>query len=163
LKVAVMSAFVAVPPAPQSPVNATVTAGDWWPEIDCGAMREALRLGDAVTHVRLVEAVRGAIITVQAELRDWTATQRAAGVETLSAVAPDEMIDGFTRLELLWIRAVRFHAAAELLEGHRDTSATNEMIVRADAELCTAGDYRKLATQAVRDILGVPRTTVELI
>lgn len=158
-----MSAFVAVPPAPQSPVNSTVTAGEWWPEIDCGAMREALRLGDAVTHVRLVEAVRGAIITVQAELRDWTAIHRTAGVESLAAVAPDEMIDGLTRLEVLWSRAIRFHAAAELLEGHRDTSATKDMTPRADAELCTAGDYRKLATQAIRDILGQPRTTVELI
>jgi hypothetical protein len=38
-----------------------VVPGDgWWPDIDCNAMRDALRLGQIVTHARLVAALRAA-------------------------------------------------------------------------------------------------------
>ena len=155
--------FVAVPPAPQSPANTEVSAGDWWPTVDCNAVRDALRLGDVVTHPRLVGAIEGALITVTGELREWKAAQVAAGHAGLVDVDPYEEINGITRLEVLFQRAVRFTAGAELLEGHRDAAATNELLNRADAEIQTAGDYRRLATHAIRDIIGTTRTTVELI
>lgn len=66
-------------------------------------------------------------------------------------------------LTVLYTRAVRFHAGAELAELHRDLSATTDGQTRAEPQLLTAEDYRKHATAAIRDILGVPRTTVELI
>ena len=155
--------FVAVPPAPQSQANTEVSAGEWWPAVDCNAVRDAMRLGDVVTHPRLVAAIEGALITVTGELREWKALQTAAGHAALADVEPEEEINGVTRLEALFHRAVRFTAGAELLEGHRDAGATNELLNRADAEIQTAADYRRLATHAIRDIIGTPRTTVELI
>lgn len=155
--------FVAVPPTPQSPVYSSVSAGDWWPELDCNETRDALRLGDVVTHDRLRGALQGGIITVTGELREWKAAQIAAGYAVLADVDPDDEIDGIPRLELLFVRAVRFQAAAELAELHRNATATNDLITRNDAEVLTAADYRRMALHAVRDILGTTRTAVELI
>ncbi len=155
--------FVSVPPAPASPANTVVTAGEWWPEIDCNAMRSQLRIGEIVTHDRLVAEVRAGLMTVLDELRDWQAAQIAAGFEALAAVAPEPAIDGISRLEHLFIRAVHFAAAASLTELHRDISATDQGQQRSESNLQTAADYRRMLTWAVRDILGTTRTAVELI
>lgn len=155
--------FTAVPPAPQSPANSVVSAGDWWPEIDCNEARDVLRLGDIVTHDRLVNALRGALVTVLGELREWKAAQLAAGFAALAEVAPDDEIDGLTLLEVQFTRAVLFAAAAELADQYRAITATQEANARADAQSLTADDYRRMSTHAVRDILGVTRTSVELI
>lgn len=155
--------FVAVPPAPASPVNAVVAADGWYPEIDCNAMRDALRIGEIVTHARLVAAIESGLVTVIGELRDWRATQDIAGHASLAVVAPDDEINGQNRLELLFIRAVRLGAAAELVELHRDISASNDGQNRAESNLQTATDYRRMMTWAIRDFLSVTRTAVELI
>ncbi len=155
--------FVAVPPSPQSPANAVVTAGEWWPVIDCNEVRDSLRLSDIVTHQRLLDEIRGALITVTGDLASWRAAREAQGFEALSAIDADHQIDGLTQLELLFVRAVRFAAAATLAELHRGVGSTNEALTRADAEIQTAADYRRLSLQAVRDILGTTRVAVELI
>lgn len=155
--------FVALPPSPASP-PASVVAGDgWYPDIDVTAMRDALRLSDQVTHARLVGAIEGALLTVEGELALWRASREADSYEALAEVEPERTIGGEHRLTVLYTRAVRFHAAAELAELHRDLSATTDGQTRAETQMFTAEDYRKLATQAVRDILGVPRVAVELI
>jgi len=158
-----MSSLIAVPPAPQSPENTVVAADGWYPEIDCNETRNVLRLGDVITHDRLVEALRGGMLAISGELRDWRQVQEAAGKTSLDDVAPEESVDGLTRLRLLWIRAVRYAAAAELAETHRDITATTEGQIRADAQVQTAADFRRQMTWAVRDILGTSRTAVELI
>lgn len=155
--------FVALPASPTSPEDSVVAGDLWYPDIDCNAMRDALRITDQVTHARLVGAIEGGLLTVEGELAYWRALQEADGATNLAAVEQDRTIGGEHRLTLLYIRAVRFHAAAELAELHRDLSATTEGQTRAEPQLLTAEDYRKLATAAIRDILGVPRTTVELI
>lgn len=155
--------FVAVPPAPASPEDTAVVADGWYPAIDCNEMRAALRIGEVVTHDRLFAAIQSGMIAVIDELRVWRAVQDAAGHASMAAVAPDENIGGQPRLVLLFTRAVRFAAASELVELHRDISATNDGLNRAESQLQTAADYRRMMTWAVRDILGVSRTAVELI
>ena len=155
--------FAVVPPAPQSPANTAVSAGAFWPSVDCNQARDALRLADIVTHERLLAELHGAMITVTGELRGWRALREADGFATLAAVDPTDLIDDQTRGEVLFIRAVRFHAAACLAELHRGIGSTNEAITRGDTEAITAADYRRLATHAIRDILGETRTVVELI
>lgn len=155
--------FVALPPAPTSPDASKVDGDGWYPDIDCNTMRDALRITDQITHQRLVGAIEGGLLTVEGELAFWRATQESAGFATLAAVEPLRMIGGQHRLTLLYTRAVRFSAAAELAELHRDLSATTDGQTRAEPQTLTAEDYRKLATHAVRDILGTPRVAVELI
>ncbi|MGV3511909.1 MAG: head completion/stabilization protein [Novosphingobium sp.] len=155
--------FVALPASPVSPDNAVVPGDGWYPDIDVNAMRDALRITDQVTHARIVGAIEGGLLTVEGELAFWRATQESEGFAALDEIEPDRMIGGEHRLTLLYTRAVRFHAAAELAELHRDLSATTDGATRAEPQLLTAEDYRKHATAAIRDILGTPRVTVELI
>lgn len=123
-------------------------------------MRDALRITHQITHARLTGAIEGGLLTVEGELAFWRATKESEGAATLEAVESDRTVAGKHRLTLLYTRAVRFHAAGELAELHRDLPATTEGQARVDLQMLTAEDYHKLATQAVRDILGTPRVAV---
>lgn len=158
-----MNGFVATPPAPQSPDNATVKADGWFPAIDVNAARDAMRLRGDVPHARLVSALQGGIITVIGQLAAWKAGWVASGHADLAAVRAAETIDDQHRLTLLFTRAVRLYAAAELAEFARDSSATNDEVDRIEEESLVAPDMTAKALQAVRDILGVTRVDVELI
>lgn len=155
--------FVTVPPAPASPENAVVEGDGFWPSIDVGAMRDELRLGDAVPHARLVAAIEGGLLTVDGELADWRAARVADGITSLEGFEPARTLGGKARGVLLFTRAVRFAAAAELADLHRDMSATAHGQTVAEDERLTAADYRRLCTNAIRDLIGTPRCTVELI
>lgn len=157
------SPMISVPADPQSPENTVVVADGWFPEVDCNAARDALNLGAVITHDRLVAALQGGLLTVTGELQAWRAGHEAAGKPALEAVEPGRTINGENRHVLLFTRAVRYAAAAELAETHRDLAATKDGDDRADRKLLTAGEYHRLSTHAVRDILGVTRTSVELI
>lgn len=71
--------------------------------------------------------------------------------------------DTLPRLCILFIRATRMVAASELVQLYRDMGMTTKGDVRAEAMLDTGADYRRMAGDAVRDILGTPRITSELI
>ncbi|PKP96652.1 MAG: hypothetical protein CVT74_16415 [Alphaproteobacteria bacterium HGW-Alphaproteobacteria-13] len=158
-----MTGFVATPPAPHSPPGATVAADGWFPAIDVGAMRAGMRLRGETPHARLVEAIRGAIVTVLVQLSDWQIARIAEGCTSLAMVKPGETIDGEHRLSLLFARAVRLYAAAELAAFARDSSATNDEVDRIDEESLVGPDMTARALAAVRDILGTTRIDVELI
>ncbi len=157
-----MNAFVSTPPAPASPAASVVESDGWYPGIDANAMRDALRIGTIVTHPRLVAAIEGAMISAMRELSAWRVAREGDGFASLEAVDP-ATINGTARLVILWTRTVRCLAAAELAELHRDITATADGATRADADLTTAEDYRRMGTHALRDMLGVTRTAVELI
>ncbi|WP_398501341.1 head completion/stabilization protein [Variovorax sp.] len=155
--------FVALPPTPASPAASVVPGDGWYPDIDCNDFRNALRMGEMVTHDRLVGAIEGAQVTVERELAAWRAACEMWGAATLAEVEPNRLSGGKHRLTLIYTRAVRMHAAAELAETHRDLTATQDGQARADTDETTAREYLRRATHAVRDILGVTRTAVELI
>lgn len=155
--------FVALPPVPASPDGSAVDGDGWYPAIDCNKMRNALRIGEMVTNARLVEAIKGGQVTIENELAAWRAAREEDGAADLTEVQPNRMIGGDHRLSLLYTRAVRFAAAAELAELHRDLTATQDGQARADTEATTAQEYHRLATNAVRDIIGTGRVAVELI
>jgi hypothetical protein len=67
------------------------------------------------------------------------------------------------RLVVLFTRAVRCKAMAELTQLFREVGMTGKGDIRAEAMVSTGADYDRLALEAVRDILGVPRVTSELI
>ena len=155
--------FLALPPDPASPDGAAVPGDGWYPAIDCNALRDALRIGEMVTHARLLAAITGAQITVEGELASWRAAREAQGAAALAEVEPARMTGGQHRLTAIYTRAVRFHAAAELAETHRDLTATQDGQARADTEATTAEEYLRRAVHAVCDIQNQPRTAVELI
>lgn len=155
--------FVAAPVPPSSPPNSVVAGDGWWPDIDVPAMREALGLGAAVTHARLLGSIEGGLLTVEGQLAEWQARARAEGAASLDQVEPERTIGGEPRAVVLWTRAVRFAAAAEIADLHTEMSATGHGAAAAPEKRLTAADYRRLSTEAVRDLIGTSRCTVELI
>ncbi|MFC0683173.1 MULTISPECIES: head completion/stabilization protein [Sphingomonadaceae] len=148
---------------PARPADITVPGDGWYPDFNATAMRDALRLTTMVTPERLLGAVQGGMLSVEGELAEWRGECEAEGAASLADVKPERMVAGEHRLTLLYTRAVRMYAAAELAETHRDLTATQDGQARADTEATTAQEYLRMATHAIRDILGTPRTAVELI
>ncbi|MDR7101474.1 head completion/stabilization protein [Croceicoccus sp. BE223] len=150
--------LIANPPAPASPADSTVPADGWFPAISCNDMRDKIRVGKVVTHGRLTFAIEGALVTVMNELAAWQAAHVAAGAGDLAAIGAQA-----GKMEVLFRRAVYCTAAAELAETYRDISATDDGDARADEFVPVAADYRRMATHAIRDMIGTTRTAVELI
>lgn len=150
-----MSDLIALPAKPASPPASGLAVEDgFWPEVDFNDLRAKLRLGDTLTtHERLAGAIEGAIITVIDDLADWAARQQAAGIDRLVDVDPATKLDGTTFTEILFQRAVRYYAAAELADGHADLTATSEGTDRAQDKRVIADDYRRLAVAAIRALL----------
>ncbi len=149
--------LVASPPDPDSPLGETVAFLPFWPSVDVNAFRNTMRIGgNNIPDDRLKFALEGALVSVDNDLADWKATQINAGHATLDDVAD-------ARASACWLRAVRALATADLMETHRDVTATREGEARAEELVPTAADLRRVAVHAIRDILGVGRTTIELI
>lgn len=157
------SPLIAKPAAPASPVNSVLAGDGWWPDIDCTAMREALRIGEMVTHARLIATLESAVITVTDDLIRWRATREAQGITALALVEPSQQVNGKPRAVVLFTSAVRYAAAAELAEFSVDMSAAATDETRSDAKRDMACFYEKLRLQSVRSLLGVTRVAVELI
>lgn len=153
--------FVATGPAAPTE-EAPIASSVFWPPVLPTDARAAVRFEGNVTAARLRHALVIAIAAVNAELADWRTTQQAAGYAELAAV-PAEQIDGISVLAIDYQRAVYATAKAELIERYRDFDGTANADRRADALDPTADDYRRDARMAVRRILGLSPSTVELI
>lgn len=154
-----MSGFVATAPTAKP---SALRSGEWYPAIDLADVRAVLRLDGTVTDARLTECIALAMSAVEDELDAWQQQQEALGRTSLAQV-PSKVIDGTSRLERLYQRAVYATAKAELIERYRDFDSTDAGQRRAEAMELSVDDYRRQARYAIRDILGRPRATVELL
>lgn len=155
-----MSAFVAgggIPAAAYPISNA-----EFWPEIDGQKLRAAMRITASVTDARLEVAAVNAMLTTNAELAGYREQHRADGRAALADV-PAEKIQGESQLLHLYRRAVYCRALAELVERFTSFDATNSGDQKVTEEETSADQLRRDARWAVRDILGVSRTTVEAL
>lgn len=159
-----------VAPAPNADANgANVVADGWFPPVPLASIRDTLRIGDgSVPTARLVAATEGAILTGLRLLSDWRSGHAANGVAELAGVT-EQTVNQVNLAVVLWLRVVRYFAAAELADGHRDLSATTEGSDRAEAKEQTADHYRRIANHAVADLLSIgaaerePRNRVSLV
>ena len=160
-----MSGFIASPVPPASPAGAKITGGTFWPDIDLNAFRDAMRVGGStVPDPRIIPALRDAMITVGKDLKAWRLANISAGYVTLATIpCDDDEIDGESAYVGLWRRAVYATATADLVETHRDLTATAEGARRAEEFMPAAGDHRRNAIRAVRAILGRPGISVDLL
>ena len=159
-----MSGFVAQPPSnPPAPDPLDQVAGDtFWPPVSISEFRDAYAIAKAVTDTRVRDALREGMVHVRRELRVWKTAHVFAGASDLAAI-DGETIDSVPAAELLYRRAVCSVAAADIAETHNEVSATLDGRDRAEEQKAAADALRRAATHAIRDILGVTRTTVELI
>lgn len=155
-----MSSFTAnaSPSQPQNPV----TAGPFWPEVDVAALREAIRVTGDVAPARMRSVVVGAVMSVTRELVDYRVARQAEGHAQLADVPADE-VDGVSQLVHLYRQAVYCATAAVLHERYRSYDATAQGNQRADDLTPTIDEIRRDQRNAISDLLGRPRVTVELI
>ena len=152
--------FIATANPPLAADDAQVNHDSWFPAVDAKRARDVCRLDGTVTPPRLAHAIEAAMDTVNAELRAYQAAQQAAGVQTLQDAG-----DG--RQAGRYLRAIYAHVQADLAEAYRDIDTTphgdgkSERIrERIEAKV---DEHRRALRWAIADMLGVRRTTVELI
>lgn len=155
-----MSFVVAAPAA--DPVEQLIDSGAYWPDIDPVKLRASQRIDSSITPDRLRAALIEAIASVNGELATWKQTQILAGYATLAAV-PAEMVDNVSVQVHRYERAVGCLAKAEVTERMRDFDTTNEGHRQADALDPSIDELRRDARWAISAILGIGRSTVELI
>lgn len=153
-----MSGFIPGGTVPGGHINSDA----FWPSIDLDQIRETLRIDSSVTPARLETAVIAAVIAVNRDLADWRTKAQANGAETLADV-PSKQINGQSQQVYLYLRAVECAAGAEVCERYRGYDSSGSGNKNADETLPTIDDYRRDQRWAVRDFLGTPRTTVELL
>lgn len=158
-----MTDFIAtvLPDADPLAVAPIVNDG-WFPDIDPAMWREQQRIRDSVTPARMREALVAAILTVGRDLAPWATAQRGEGAASLADVSAPE-IDGTSTLVLLYRRAVFTAAKAEVVERYRDIDLTGAGQRKSDDLDPSVTKLRRDCLHAIRDILGVTRTTVDLI
>lgn len=149
------------PTGPQAD-DPIIDAGAFWPSVDPVAARQAMRLDGTVTPQRLRGALVEAIVSVGSQLADWRRRQQDVGFATLADLPADD-IDGASVLVQRWHRAVQCMAAANLTERYRSFDSTAAGNKQADELDTTVDDLRRDAHWAISDILGVGRSTIELI
>lgn len=155
-----MSAFVAGGGIPTD--TYPITNAEFWPDIDGQDLRAAMRINSSVTDARLEVAAVGAMLSTNDELAGYREARRAEGHTALADV-PAEKIQGTSQLLHLYRRAVYCRALAELVERYTSFDATNSGDQKVTEEETSADQLRRDARWAVRDILGVSRTTVETL
>lgn len=153
-----MSAFVASGTVDSGHIN----TDPFWPSIDLDNLRATLRIDNSVTPARLETAVIAAAINLNRELGEWRATQQASGYATLDDVPGDRIKDVSVKAHL-YRRAIEAGTGAEVCERYRSYDTTNVGNHKAEELTPNIDDYRRDLRWAVRDFLGIGRTTVELI
>ncbi|ACO79901.1 Phage P2 capsid completion gpL-like protein [Azotobacter vinelandii CA] len=134
----------------------------WFPDIDAEHLRAAVRMDGSITNARLEVAAVAAMLSVNRELAAYKAAELANGYAALADV-PAVAIDGESERVHLYRRAVYCSAGAELAERYRSYDATAAGNQRADDLTPSIDEFRRDARWAIRDLLGVTHTTVELI
>ncbi|MFJ3369758.1 head completion/stabilization protein [Pseudomonas sp. NPDC086251] len=153
-----MSAFVASGPVDSGHIN----TDPFWPSIDLDDVRGTLRIDSSVTAIRLETATISAAITVNREFAKWRIAQQAAGYTTLADV-PAGKVKEVSEYIHLYQRAIYAATGAEICERYRSYDSTNSGNQNAEELTPSIDELRRDQRWAVRDFLGLGRTTVELI
>jgi hypothetical protein len=156
-----MSGFVAGGTGTTSPAG-HINTDPFWPSIDLDDVRGTLRIDASVTPIRLETATIAAAIIVNREFAEWRRAQQANGYATLDEV-PAELIKGISERVHLYQRAICAATGAEICERYRSYDSTNSGNQNADELAPSIDELRRDQRWAVRDFLGLGRTTVELI
>lgn len=158
--------FVTPVQPPARGAEPVVTNHPWFPEVRADDVRDAALLDGTVTPARLRDALLEALDSVNGELSNYRATQEARGYAKLADVPADRLDDDSVQC-VRYRRAVTACVQALVAEAHReiDTSPHNsEKESRVREKLGQKiEEHRRRMRWAISDVLGVRRTTVDLI
>ena len=156
--------YTANPPAKDA--EPLVANDPWFPAVTPTDVRDAANLDGTATEARLRNALRDAFDTVNRELSDYRERMELAGHATLAEV-PARQLDGQSLQVLRYRRAVVASVQAQLVDVHREIDTTphsdgKEGRIRERLDVKRNAHLRALRL-AISDLLGIARTTVELI
>lgn len=154
--------FIPTTPPTNDPSADAVPNLAFWPALSLQAFRDGYRVDTTVSDEHARDAILSAARAVNRDLAAWQASQVVAGYATLDAV-PAAIYGEDTVHVLNYRAAVYNHARALVTEDYRTYDATREGHDRADAMQPQADTWLARARTAIRAILGVPRSTVELL
>jgi hypothetical protein len=159
-----MSSFLATADTSSTatdPANVLTNDG-WFPDIELAELREETRLDGTVTDARLRSAALDAMASINAELGTWQASQVAAGFADLAGV-PAPQLGGTSTHVLRYRRAVYNTVRADLNEQYRGLDTTKSGGQKAEELEQAICEARRNVRNAIADIRGRRRTTIELI
>jgi len=145
-----------------TPENRDINCGSFWPVISSAKFYEVYRIPAELPESTVMDYLRQAIVRVIEALAEWKIEQTAAGYAALAAV-PQDQIDGFGKLVLLWERAVYCEAKAELLKETETVERKDKAENAAKTGPETEAKYREWAADALRSITGMKRISIELL
>lgn len=154
--------FLGNPPAPTAAEEQVLVNDGWFPDIDLAQLRATARLDGTVTPQRLRHSAVQAVLSINAELQVYKGAQLALAHKTLGDV-PALQVDGKSAQIARYLRAVYCAAQADLVERYRDFDTTGAGDKAAEKLELRCDDLRRDVRWAVSDLLGLRRTTVELI
>ena len=134
----------------------------FFPDIELHHARETMRTDGTVTSARLYEALVAAILYANNVLEAWQIKQQHAGWASLANI-PAQTIGQESMQLHRYRRAVYSWAMADLTERYRNFDTTKSGHQNAGALEEPIDDLRRNAQWALNDMLGLPRSTVELI
>ncbi len=148
--------------SPASNTNTTIANAAFFPEIKLDEFRAAMKVEAVATSERALHALRAAVIEVNNRLSKWLTDQINQGYGFIDEV-PAKPGDIEHQHKYLYLRAVWSLAKANLIERYRDYDTTKSAQEKSEGLMESADDYRRDAAWAINDLIGIPRSTVELI
>ena len=158
--------FVAIANPPPATPEAVIANDGWFPDMDPAQVRAACMLDGTVTDERLRQALQVAMLSVNAELQDWADEQSSRWGYACLADVPAIQVGGQSANLLHYRRAVHAALQADLVQTWRGMAAIatgNKLERNSDDLQQTAGDYLRQLRNAIADIRGNARCTVELL
>ena len=145
-----------------TPPEGQVDVGGWWPAIDLADLRKCTRIDMTVTPERLRQAVVATVCTAMIDLQAWQEQQVQLGYTHLSQV-PAPAVDGSSVRAIQYRTAIYAGTQALLLEQYRDIDTTAAGERRAEHINDRTGLAWRMMRNAISDLLGVSRWTVEAL
>lgn len=151
-------------PAPPSSETSVLAGDDFFPTIDPAKFLIEMRVVSQITPERVRNALIDAMLDVDRDedlvrLKEgWT----AAGHTTLADV-PAATFGGEHKLVFLYRRAVYCFAKSALDEKYRDNATTDAGERRAEGVDVTVGSHMRNARNALSDLVGRRRATIDLL
>jgi len=158
--------FVATANPPAAAQEPLIENDGFFPAMDPAQVRAACRLDGSVTPDRLAPALQAAMLSVNAELGALRERQQGLGRKTLAEV-PASMLAGESAHVLRYRRAVHECLLADLAEAYRAISSVPDVMGKnvppLTALVTQIDEHRRNQRWAISDLLGIARSTVELI
>ena len=159
--------FIATANPPTVAQEPDIANDPWFPAMSLVDVRATCRLDGTVTPPRLRHALLTAMLSVNSELDAYRLEQQSRYGYTTLADVPAHQVAGLSAQVVRYSRAVCECLQADLAEAYRNIDTTPQSMGKegrvGEALAIKVDEHRRNQRWAISDLLGIRRTTVELI